>query len=166
MIFMSLCYFQKQDHHHVTSLQTNCCEGKLICNMKNVDWIYDPWWYHVVSENLVNIGSGHGLLPDSTNPLHETLLTYSRWGLESKFHINSFRYQSLKFVWKLHDDVIKWKHFPRSRPFVWGIQWSPVNSPHKGQWRGALMFSLISARINGWELVRQVIWDAIMPIMT
>ena len=26
----------------------------------------------------------------------------------------------------------------------------PVNSPHKGQWRGTLMFSLISARINGW----------------
>ena len=26
----------------------------------------------------------------------------------------------------------------------------PVNSPHKGQWRGALMFSLICARINDW----------------
>ena len=44
-----------------------------------------------------------------------------------------------------HDDVIKWKHFPRYWPFVWGIHRSPVNSPHKGQWRGALMFSLICA---------------------
>ena len=26
----------------------------------------------------------------------------------------------------------------------------PVTSPHKGQWRGALMFTLICARINGW----------------
>ena len=26
----------------------------------------------------------------------------------------------------------------------------PVKSPHKGQWRGALMFSLICARINDW----------------
>ena len=26
----------------------------------------------------------------------------------------------------------------------------PVNSPHKGQWRGALMFSSIYARINSW----------------
>ena len=26
----------------------------------------------------------------------------------------------------------------------------PVNSPHKDQWHGALMFSLISAWINGW----------------
>ena len=31
-----------------------------------------------------------------------------------------------------------------------GIHRSPVNFPHKGQWRGALMFSLICARINGW----------------
>ena len=49
-----------------------------------------------------------------------------------------------------HDDVIKWKHSPRYWPFVWGIHRSLVNSPHKGQWRGALMFSLISAWINGW----------------
>ena len=48
------------------------------------------------------------------------------------------------------DDVIKWKHFPRHWPFVRGIHRSPVNSPHKGQWRGALMFSLICAWINGW----------------
>ena len=50
----------------------------------------------------------------------------------------------------LHDDVIKWKHFPRYWPFVGGIHRSLVNSPHKGQWRGALMFSLICTRINGW----------------
>ena len=49
-----------------------------------------------------------------------------------------------------HDGVIKWKHFPRYRPFVRGIHLSPVNSPHKGQWRGALMFSLICAWINAW----------------
>ena len=50
----------------------------------------------------------------------------------------------------VHDDVIKWKHFPRHWPFVQGINRSPVNSPHKGQWRRALMFSLICAWINGW----------------
>ena len=44
-----------------------------------------------------------------------------------------------------HDDVTKWKHFPRYWPFVRGIHRSPVNSPHKGQWRRALMFSLIFA---------------------
>ena len=44
-----------------------------------------------------------------------------------------------------HDDVIQWKHFPRYWPFVREIHRSPVNFPHKGQWRGALMFSLIYA---------------------
>ena len=55
---------------------------------------------------------------------------------------------SPKFV--VHDDVIKWKHFPRNWPFVREIHRSPVNFPHKGQWRGALIFSLIYARINDW----------------
>ena len=54
-----------------------------------------------------------------------------------------------------HDDVIKWKHFPRYWPFVRGIHRSPVNSPHKGQWRGALLFSLICTRINDWENNRE-----------
>ena len=39
-----------------------------------------------------------------------------------------------------HDDVIKWKHFLRYWTFVRGIHRSPVNSPHKGQWRRALIF--------------------------
>ena len=47
-----------------------------------------------------------------------------------------------------------WRHqmnkFRRHWPFVRGIHRSPVNSPHKGQWRGALMFSLICAWIYGW----------------
>ena len=65
-----------------------------------------------------------------------------------------FVYEPL--VWKAlyleasHDDVIKWKHFPRNWPLVWGIHWSPVNSPHKGQWRGVLMFCLICVWINDW----------------
>ena len=50
-----------------------------------------------------------------------------------------------------HDDVIKWKHFPRYWPFVRGIHRSPVPGEfHKGQWRAPLMFSLISVWINGW----------------
>ena len=54
-----------------------------------------------------------------------------------------------------HDDVIKCEHFPRYWPFVRGIYQSPVNSPHKGQWCGALMFSLICAWINGWVNSRE-----------
>ena len=50
-----------------------------------------------------------------------------------------------------HDDVIKWKHFTCYWPFVLGIHRSPVTSPHKGQWRGALIISLICVWINVWE---------------
>ena len=42
------------------------------------------------------------------------------------------------------------KKFPCYWPFVRGIHRSPVNSPYKGQWHGAFMFSLICVWINGW----------------
>ena len=50
-----------------------------------------------------------------------------------------------------HDDVIKWKYFPCYWPFVRGIHRSPVASNHKGQWREALMLSLVCTWTNGWE---------------
>ena len=85
---------------------------------------------------------------------------YCGWGLLEAFYfsLNSLNYRSRSFEsrhscqvsHRQHDDVIKWKHFPRYWSFVRGIHRSPVNSPHKGQWRGALMFTLICARINGW----------------
>ena len=53
-------------------------------------------------------------------------------------------------IYVTHDDVTKWKLFPRYWPFVRGFHRWPVNSPHKGQWGGALMFSLIGAWINRW----------------
>ena len=71
----------------------------------------------------------------------------------------------IRFTFSGHDDWIhtsKWRHqmealrITRYWPFVRGIHRSPVNSPHKGQWRRALMFSLISAWINGWINNRKV----------
>ena len=78
------------------------------------------------------------------------------WGeiLSPNWKLNPWRTTSHRGV-VLQDDVIKWKHFPSYWPFVRGIHRSPVNSPHKGQWRGALMFSLISSRINGWANNRE-----------
>ena len=55
-----------------------------------------------------------------------------------------------------HDDVIKLKHSPRYWPFVRGIHRSPVNFPHKSQWRGALTFSLIC--VLNKRLSKQL-WD-------
>ena len=61
-------------------------------------------------------------------------------------HIHCNKHRATSF---LHDDVIKWKHFLCNWPFVQGIHQSPVNSPDKGLWHGALMFSLICIWING-----------------
>ena len=66
------------------------------------------------------------------------------------FHRLCFILSSQSILSAFHDDVIKWKHFPRNWPFVREIHRSPVNFPHKGQWRGALMFSLIYPWINDW----------------
>ena len=56
-----------------------------------------------------------------------------------------------------HEDVIKWKYFPRNWSFVRGVHRSPVTSPNKGQWRGALMFSLICA----WKSGLETPWDGL-----
>ena len=73
-----------------------------------------------------------------------------RWNVRSSNRLQRLDYMTGNPYSSQHDDVIKWKHFPRYCPFVRGIHWSPVNSPHKSQWRGALMFPLICVGINGW----------------
>ena len=67
------------------------------------------------------------------------------------------RTQSKLYNFRSHRSMVKcftwWRQmetFPRYWPFVQGIHRSSVNSPHKGQWHGDLMFSLIWAWINGW----------------
>ena len=80
--------------------------------------------------------------------------TFSHWLFSHVAHIFMILYfdmpsSSWHVFWK-HDEVIKWRHFPRYWPFVLGIHRSTVNFPHKGQGRGALMFSLICVWINGW----------------
>ena len=64
------------------------------------------------------------------------------WALWCNWAFKKFKSGKIYLAW--------WKHFPHYWPFVRGIHRSPVNSPHKGQWRGALMFSVICARINSW----------------
>ena len=66
----------------------------------------------------------------------------------------------IALLWKIPDisatiyHIRWWRHqtetFSALQAICAGIHRSPVNSPHKGQWRGALMFSLTSAWINGW----------------
>ena len=50
----------------------------------------------------------------------------------------------------LHDDVIKWKHFPRYWPFVRGIHLSAVNSHTKASDAEHRCFLWSAPWLNGW----------------
>ena len=89
-----------------------------------------PWLWRVESGTVMNV-----LLKHSTTSL--VLYVFHCFDVACVYH---------------HDDFIKWKNFPCYAywPFVRGIHRPPVNSPHKGQWRGALLFSFICAWMKCW----------------
>ena len=120
-----------------------------------VDKLYDGFWLHVELIPDTSFSGGFRILIQLNNPADLTVSDNQMPPLPSNinnlsFHTSRFwlyrRWQlGIWFSW-MHDDIIKWKHFPRYWPFVWGIHRSPgTNSPHKGQWRGALVFSFIWA---------------------
>ena len=84
-----------------------------------------------------------------------TVITYifiiPRFHSDAKIKISTTLFRishAINFI--ILDNVIKWKHYWRYWPFVRRINRLPVNSPHKGQWRGPLLFPLICGWINGW----------------
>ena len=104
-----------------------------------------PYWYvwQSVSFYVNTITSGIKSLIDKRKYFNMELVAF-QWMEKLPGNRNDDVWQQA-----IYHDVIKWKQFPHFWPFVRGIHRSPVNSPHKGQWRGALMFSLNSAWING-----------------
>ena len=91
----------------------------------------------------------------STLSTPNTLLTFYA-SIECKvlcFKIN-FCIKCNKYLIVLRPFCAWWRHqmeqFPHYWPFVRGIPRWPVDSPHKGQWGGPLIFSLIFGWTNGW----------------
>ena len=91
-------------------------------------------WYHWLSCNR----SKQQLRVQSVTKISSKWVVKQPYGLEIDISHDSID----------HDDVIKCRHSPCYWLYGRGIHRSPVNSPHKGQWRGALMFSLICVWIN------------------
>ena len=63
-------------------------------------------------------------------------------------------------IWWQHFDIMPWWHhqmetFSTLLAICAGIHRSPVNSPHKGQWCRAFMFSFIGVWIDGWVINRE-----------
>ena len=89
--------------------------------------------------------------PKVSQKTHHSSPVRARYGVsfvDSFSDLYSAPVTAVMYAISYHD--FKWKLFPRYWPFVQGIHRSSVNSPHKGQWCRALMFSLICTRTNNW----------------
>ena len=111
-------------------------------------------WDHQWQENMIILTKLHHSLPWKL-PCWQHPIKFRQNNIFhlviSKFNLTVTRLGDIDSLCRSqHDDVIRGKHFPRYWPSVQGIHRSPVNSPHKGQWRGALIFSLICAWIHDW----------------
>ena len=90
------------------------------------------------------LNNGHIIIPVTLILFKETMFTFSI----TFHHWNCVSSWDLLSPWWRHQ-METFSALPY-RPFVRGIHRSPVVSTHKGQWRGALMFSLICAWTNDW----------------
>ena len=92
-----------------------------------------PWLGHVIAMTVVYGIGGVAYTIADVGKLHTRSCIYNVYGM-------------IRWYWYIRMMTsLNRKHFPRNWSFARGIHRSPVNSPHKGQWRRAMMFSLICA---------------------
>ena len=136
-------------YHNSNKLMLTGLHGRVvIATDPNAETSMWGFWSWQSQRNLISRGNVSAYLISCCTGPKCHIIRIKRY-ISTKLHI------FLSNDWYLqkptvHDDVIKWKHFPRYWPFVRGIHRGPVNSPHKGQWRGTLMFSLICTRMKCW----------------
>ena len=110
------------------------CFAELICNQPDI-------LISVLETNAV----AYVMRAFSTGLYREILFRtkyreiYDHFRLVLGLDTDLFHHIKQCFIPGIHDDVIIWKRFPRYWPFVRRIHRSTVNSPHKGQWRRALI---------------------------
>ena len=142
-------YFQFKDFTTVPQTTKKTTAMPLISLRASLSWFFNlvQWILKVKREDDSQLNITLWKHKVARRTLFEIpMLTRVHSWLVLSIHVTHI--QSSTGTLSLHDDVIKWKHFPRYWPFMRGTHRSPVNSLHKGQWRGALMFYLICARIN------------------
>ena len=119
----------------------------------NAETVSMSWHYHCLDQNLVT--RWYGMI----SKLFGSLLRVSKsfeWCPYRWYQTNSSAWHTILAIshewwtWLRH----QMETFPRYWPFFLGKP--PMDSPHKGQWCGALMCSLICDCTNGWANNRDV----------
>ena len=110
------------------NLRITWCK-KFMLNQRNRLFAYYIAWPIIFFSNWVSIISADSLAP-------------------------SINKSSASMILAVHDDVLKWKHFPRYWPFVWGIHRSPVFSLTKASdaelWCSSLICGWTNVWVNNW----------------
>ena len=107
------------------------CRDKIVDSRAFLSWslIHGSSW-----SGLIKLGPGH----------EQPCCRLNSPGILQSGHQGDCHYSGLSW----------WRHqmetFSALPALCAGNSPVPVNSPHKGQWRGALMFSLICTWINDW----------------
>ena len=136
--------------------------SRLHCKMKNYyqngvsrykkkHWV---WRSVVVHEEHTEIHLYMTSAPRHGNIWFYNALIYNTFNCLKESTYHATKWESIHQVTTV-PSVSWWRHQTEIfsallGPFVRGNHRSPVNAQHKGQWRGALIFSLICVWINDW----------------
>ena len=132
------------------------CSCQLHCHRRSlIEWVRKSYHKKITNRTILGSETGNNDISILLRSSHYSDVTLSSWRLKSSstqllvqqrlLTLTSNRYQRSSFtcvfmgINRWNNDVIKWNLFPRYWPFVLT----------KDQQRGALMFYLICAWING-----------------
>ena len=121
-------------------LTKQLCRQWFVASWQSRDFTLVVWSIFLLGSDILLQTPGSRRLPSR----HKELAFWWRWAMPSHRQWKCHQHTGKRIMhdrqwWSdaIHDDVIKWRHFPRYWPIARGIHRSLVNSPHKGQWRGA-----------------------------
>ena len=139
--------------YQVSLYTMQCCELYMVSQTENCElfailWTHSSYPRVLCQESVAKIVQN--LLCNSSRIHSRRCVVPHPWRGSTHLTFHGGALTSYIYISYFHDDVIKWKYFPRYWPLMCEIHRSPVNSHHKGQWRWALVFSLICAWTNGW----------------
>ena len=124
---------------------------------------------HIASLILITIDSGNGMLPDLTKTIPKPMSTYFQSGpVAFTLWWYSLELTKISFTkWRLHDDVIKRKHFRVTGP-LWGEStghsWMPFSKSSDARlWN--FLWSTLEQTIEE-TIETAVIWDTTALIIT